>query len=37
MNRINNLSEMNGVRATKCPSEIREIVRRLWFEIELAE
>lgn len=28
---------MNGVRATKCPSEIREIVRRLWFEIELAE
>lgn len=34
MKKINNLNEVNGVRATKCPSEIRELVR-LWFEIEL--
>lgn len=35
MKRINDLSEVIGVRAIECPGEIRELVRRLWFEIEL--
>lgn len=35
MRRINDLSEMSGVRVTECPSENRELVRRLCFETEL--
>lgn len=29
------LNEISGIRATNCYSEIREFVRRLWFEVEL--
>lgn len=35
MRRINDLSEMSGVRVIECFSENREFVRRLCFEIEL--